>query len=176
MARLPMLSPEPDDPRLRALFDEVRERRARIPNLYRVLGHSPAMLRAWLDLAWPLRLESTTPRRLREMMILRGAAITETSYEWVHHKAMAREAGVTGIEIEALRRGEIATSFSAPEAAALRLAEEVTVGPAASAATIDALKPHFSEAEIVELVLTASFYVCVGRMLKSLGVPLETGE
>ena len=58
--------------------------------------------------------------------------------------------------------------------AVLRLADEVTRGPAASAECIEALKhAGFDACAIVELTLTASFYVCVARFLQSMEVPLE---
>ena len=61
------------------------------------------------------------------------------------------------------------------ERAVLRIAEEVTSGPGASAEAIAQLKDHFDPAAIVELVLTASFYVCVGRVLLSMDIELEQG-
>ena len=106
-------------------------------------------------------------------MILHGARLSETAFEWAHHVPLALKAGVEQAEIDELRDGRIPKTVSDPERIALRVAEEITVGPEASAACIDALKAHYSETEIVELVLTASFYVCVGRTLKSLDVPLE---
>ena len=65
-----------------------------MPNLYRIMGHAPAMLRGWLDFAWPLGLNSKTPRDLRELLMLRGAQISGANCEWVHHVTMARAAGV----------------------------------------------------------------------------------
>lgn len=173
MTHLEMVSDAPDDPQLKAMFDDVASRWPRVPNLYRILGHSPDMLRGWIDLAWTLRLKATTPRRVRELMILHGARISMTAYEWAQHVPMALEAGVTQEEVDALMDGEFAATLSEAEKAALRLAGEVTAGPAASQACMAELKQHFSDAEIIELVLTASFYVCVGRTLKSLDVPLE---
>lgn len=174
MARVEMIPGEPADPTVRAMFEEVRARGVAVPNLYRVLGHAPQMLRAWLDFAWPLRLQATTSRRIRELLILRGAQVSDTHYEWVHHVPMALAAGVTQAQIDALAAWEHSELFSAQEKAVLRLAEEVTRGPAASPACIAALQQHrFSEAEIVELTLTASFYVCVARFLQSMDVDLE---
>lgn len=174
-----LLSKTPDDPKLKAMFDEVTARWPRVPNLYRVLGHSPDMLRGWLDLAWSLRLNATTPRRTRELMILRGARMTQTAYEWAHHVPMALEAGVTQAEVDALMAGDMsgdgADTFTEAEVAALQLATEVTDGPAASPSCMANLKQYYTDAEVIELVLTASFYVCVGRTLKSLNVPLEDG-
>ena len=176
MARVPMVSDEPDDPALRAMYDEVRARGTQLPNLYRVIGLAPPMLRAWLDFAWPLRLHATTPRRIRELLILRGAQVSSANYEWAHHHRMALAAGITQAQIDALAQWQNSALFSAQEKAVLRLAEEVTRGPAASAACIEALKQQgYSAAEIVELTLTASFYVCVSRFLQSMDVDLEPG-
>ena len=179
MSRLQMVSTEPEDPALRQMFDEVRARGYPLPNLYRVIGLAPPMLRAWLDFAWPLRLDAKTPRRLRELLILRGAQVSGTRYEWVHHAAMALAAGVTQAQVDAIEAGdacEASALFDAQEKAVLRLAAEVTRGPAASAAAIESLRLNgFDEAGIVELTLTASFYVCVARFLQSMQVELEAG-
>lgn len=175
MSRLQMVSTEPEDPALRQMFDEVRAHGIALPNVYRVIGLAPPLLRAWLDFAWPLRLQAKTPRRIRELLILRGAQVSGARYEWVHHAAMARAAGVTQAQIDALAGWEQSALFDAREQAVLRLAEEVTRGPAASPACIEALKQYFNDAEIVELTLTASFYVCVARFLLSMDIDLEEG-
>lgn len=175
MARLPLVSPTPGDPRLKAMFEEVTKRGLKVPDLYRVMGNAPDMLRAWLDFAWPLRLNAKTTRRLRELMILRGAQISKTAYEWAHHVPMALAADVTQAEIDAIGDWKTVETFTAAEKSAIRLAEEVTEGPAASAECMADLALHFTNEEIVELVLTASFYVCVGRFLKSMDIQLEPG-
>ena len=179
MSRVPMLPAEPEDAALKAMFEEVRARGIAVPNLYRVIGHSPPLLRAWLDFAWPLRLHAKTSRKIRELLILRGAQVSGTRYEWVHHAAMALAAGVTQAQVDAIEAGdacEASALFDAQEKAVLRLAAEVTRGPAASAAAIESLRLNgFDEAGIVELTLTASFYVCVARFLQSMQVELEAG-
>jgi alkylhydroperoxidase family enzyme len=178
MTRLPMIPLEPDDPELAAMFAEVRARGWRVPNLYRVIGHAPRMLRAWLDFAWPLRLDAQAPRRLRELLILRGAQVSGTRYEWAHHVPMALSSGVTQAQIDALDdRWHESDAFDLPEKAVLRLADEVTRGPGASADCIAGLREQgYSDAEITELTLTASFYVCVSRFLQSMDIPLEEGS
>jgi alkylhydroperoxidase family enzyme len=175
MSRIPHVPEPPTDLRVKAMFDEVLKRGINVPNLYRVMGNAPDMLRAWLDFAWPLRLHAKTTRRLRELMILRGALVSGTAYEWTHHVPMALAAGVTQAEIDGIASWPSIASFTPAEKAAIRLAEEVTQGPAASAACMEDLKAHFNSEEIVELVLTASFYVCVGRFLKTMDVQLEPG-
>jgi alkylhydroperoxidase family enzyme len=168
---------EPTDPILRPILDEMRVARGAsfaLPHLYRVIGLAPPMLRAWVDFAWPLRLQATSSRRVRELLILRGAQLSKTNYEWTHHITLALQAGVPQQQIDALEDWKSSALFGDAERAALRLADEMTAGPA-TAECIENLKQHFSEAEVVELVLTASFYVCVSRFLKSMDVTLEPG-
>lgn len=179
MSRLPMVAARPEDPRLAAVMSELRARRGAefgLPSLYRILAIAPSMFRAWVDFAWPLRLEATTPRALRELMILRGAQVCNARYEWAHHVPMALESGVDSRRIAALHRWRQTDAFDLRERAVLRVAEEVSEGPGASAEAIEALKvAGLPDEEIVEIVLTASFYVCVARFLASMDVPLEEG-
>ena len=175
MARIAMVAETPDDPRLATIFEEVTARWPSVPNVYRVVGAAPEMLRGWVDMAWKLRLDAATPRRLRELIILRVAQITSSGYEWAHHLPMARDAGVSDAEVQALADWRQVETFTEAERLGLQVAEEVANGPGATAETIAALKQHFSEAEIVELTLTACFYVCVARFLASMEVDLEPG-
>ncbi len=173
---MPVLSQLEDDggnPHLRQMFDEVLSRWPRVPNLYLTLGHQPDMLKGWIDFAWALRLKAKTPRRVRELIILKSAQVSQTAYEWAQHVPMAIEAGVTQAEVDALFAGETPASLSDAEKSALRLADEVTTGPAASEDCMEGLKRFYSPSEVVELTLTACFYVCVGRTIKSLDIQLE---
>ena len=173
MPVIPMTPAEPDDPALRAIFDEVRTRIDRVPDLYRLIGHAPQMLRAWIDFAWPLRLNATTQRAIRELLILRGAQIGGVDYEWAHHIPMALDAGVPQAKIDALASWQSSPLFDARERAVLRLADEVTKGPGASEECMRALAGFYDHAEIVELTLTSAFYVCVSRFLTSMRLELE---
>jgi alkylhydroperoxidase family enzyme len=179
MPRVPLLPEHPEDPAAKALFEQVRAARGpdfHMPYLYRVLGTAPEMFRGWLDFAWPLRLKAKTSRPLRELLILRGAQVAGTAYEWAHHVPMAKAAGVSDAQIDALANWPGSDLFDANERAVLQLAEEVTRGPSASEATVVQLKAcGFDDAAVVELVLTASFYVCVSRFLQTMHIELEPG-
>jgi alkylhydroperoxidase family enzyme len=142
------------------------------PNLYRALANHPALVAAWTEFARAIRYESRTPRALRELVILRGAQLMASEYEWAQHLKMARKAGVSEAQIAALSSWKSAACFDAKEKAALALAEEVTRGRVSDATQAEALR-HFDMQDYVELSLTASFYAMVGRMLDAMGVQLE---
>ena len=167
--------PEPRIP-LVAIPPEVEARLAELGgrpiNLYHCLASNPAMLRAWVEFAWAIRNQCTTPRRLRELMIVRGAQICRSEYELTHHSAMALAAGVSADELEALEGWRQSSLFSAAERAALALMEGVVALSVSDEVSAE-LSRHFSDAERVELTMTAGAYSMVPRLLDALAVPLE---
>jgi 4-carboxymuconolactone decarboxylase len=141
-------------------------------NLYRALGNHPALTAAWTEFANSIRHQSQTPRALRELMILRTAQLARSEYEWAHHLRMARKADVPEAKIAALAGWREAKEFDARERAALALAEAVMACNVSDAVHAE-VKRHFSDAEFVELSLTAGFYAMVSRMLDAMRVELD---
>lgn len=170
MTRFDPLSPDVDDHTLNPIFDKFRDAGREPPALYRILGHAPAMLKAWVDMAWPLRLEATTHRSLRELMIMRVAVLTGASFEWEAHWPAAIAAGVRIAQLEALNDWRTSDEFSDDERLAIRLVDEMMTYGAASEGTIMQLRDAFADGECIELILTASFYSCVSLTLLSIGV------
>jgi alkylhydroperoxidase family enzyme len=141
-------------------------------NLYRALGNHPALTAAWTEFANAVRHDSRTPRALRELMILRTAQIARSEYEWAHHLGMARKAGVGEAKIGALAGWRASKEFDARERAALALTEAVMACNVTDEVHAE-VKKHFSDAEFVELSLTAGFYAMVSRMLDAMRVELD---
>ena len=166
MQRVPAAQFEP------ALQKRLEELWGKPVNLYRALGNHPALAAAWTEFANAIRHDSRTPRALRELMILRTAQIARSEYEWAHHLRMARKAGVPEEKIAALAGWRGAALYDAKERAALALTEAVMACDVSDAVHAEA-KKHFSDAEFVELSLTASFYAMVSRMLDAMRVELD---
>lgn len=168
-ARVPLLDlPEP-------IAARVKELGGRPINLYRALANAPEMLAAWVEFAWAIRLKAKTPRRLRELMILRSSQIARVDYELIHHVEMAKAAGIAEELVVELPRWKDSTSFTDSEKAALRYTESV-MSLSVSDADMAELRRHFSAAEVVELTMTAAAYAMVPRMLEALAVPLEDDQ
>jgi len=142
------------------------------PNLYRALANHPAIVAAWTEFANTLRHGSRTPRALRELVILRGAQVSASEYEWAQHLRMARKAGVRDAQIAALAGWRSSPEFDAREKAALQLAESVTSGRVSDEVYRDAMR-HFDHHDYVELAVTAGFYAMVARVLDAMAVDLE---
>ena len=142
------------------------------PNLYKALGNHPELVAAWAEFSKTLRHDTRTPRALRELVILRGAQVMRSEYEWAQHLAMARKAGVSEAKINNLASWRTSSEFSEQEKAALALAEAVTEGRVSDEVYARA-KKHFDDHDYVELALLAAFYAMVGRMIDAMGVELE---
>jgi alkylhydroperoxidase family enzyme len=166
MQRVPMAEFEP------ALRKRLEELWGTPPNLYRALGNHPKLVAAWTEFSKTLRHDTRTPRALRELVILRGAQLSRSEYEWAQHLRMARKCGVREAQIAALDNWEVSSEFTEPERAALALAEEVTQGRVSDETYRNALR-HFDHHDYVELALVAAFYAMVARMLDAMGVQLE---
>jgi 4-carboxymuconolactone decarboxylase len=164
------LTPLPDN-----VAASVREAGAPGVNLYRALGNAPRLLEAWIDFAWALREQCDTPRRLRELVILRTAQCMLSQYEWNQHRFMAAEAGVDEHQVAELPMWRTSPAFDDAERAALALTDALVEGRVSDEvnATVD---EHFGPQARVELTLTAAFYCAVPRLLDALRVPVEASN
>jgi AhpD family alkylhydroperoxidase len=174
--RLPLVDDATDDPRLAHVFGRFREAGREVPTLYRTLGNAPAMLNAWVGLAWPLRNEATTPRALRELIIMRVAQLTRTAYEWVAHRPMVLKCGITETQLSELNRWRESAAFSDEQREVLAMTDELTDGLDVSDETWIAIAARYEPGEIIELVLTAAYYSCVSRTLRALRLPVDPDD
>jgi 4-carboxymuconolactone decarboxylase len=140
--------------------------------LYQALANHSEILAGWIELAWSLRQLGVTPRRLRELMIVRGAQIAGCDYERLHHEAMARAAGVTDEELRGLVRWQESELFSEEERVGLELMEAVLAGLVPDT-LLDRVSAQFDAKERIELIVTAGMYAMVPRVVDALRLPLD---
>jgi alkylhydroperoxidase family enzyme len=175
MTRLPLLRDEEMAPHAAAVIADMNARGAKVPDLYRLLANAPALLQAWTNLAWPLRSEDLTPRSLRELLIMRTAALTRAQYEWSHHWGLAIAAGVDEEKLLALSNWRQAAGFTPGERAALAFADSLVETGKVPDNVFHDLAEHFDAGQLVQLALTVSFYVCVAKVASSFELDLEPG-
>ncbi|CAF1293947.1 unnamed protein product [Rotaria sp. Silwood1] len=143
-------------------------------NLYKVLSNNPTLLSSWIDFAYSLRRNCTTSRQLRELMILRGAQLCNSQYEWFQHEKMAKQCGILIEKINSIQEWQKSSLFDEKEKVVLELMESLIQNRGTISEELDKqLKKHFTEAEYLELILTGSFYVMVPTVLKALQIPIE---
>src|SRR5262249_25992160 len=107
MRREPRVPPLPESdwsPETRELLERLR-RDGRVYNIFATLARHPRLLERWLVFARHILSKSSLPPRQREIVILRTGFLCKAEYEWGHHVAIARDAGLAGDEIERIARG-----------------------------------------------------------------------
>ena len=170
MARLPYVDPDSAPP-------AVRELLARLPaqlNVFRMMAHAETAFRPLLGLGTAILGRQQLDARLRELVLLRVAVLSNARYEWVQHVAIARAAGIPDAQIEALERGQIESdAFSPRERTVLRFASEVVRDVRARDTTFADAATVLSPREIVEVIVTVGFYMMIARLLETTDVDLE---
>lgn len=174
MARISLIE-EQDHPELAELIGKIRAgRRGSLINVYRLLLHSPSLAAIWLDFVSAARFETELEGRLREIVIVRVAHLNRTAYVIGQHvPQLSAPEGLTDQECDALADWQDAPSFGARERAALAYTDAMTRDVAVPDAVFEALRPHFSERQIVELSVLIGLYNMHTRVFTALGIDPE---
>jgi 4-carboxymuconolactone decarboxylase len=159
------------------IFASLREGGRPIPNLYKVLANAPRLLKAWVDLAWPLR-NALAPRGLRELAVAYLATRRGSEYVRVHHTRFALQNGVSPDAIAALAPDgwDRGAPLGEDERTMLTLVDEVVEDGAASEETVGDLRRLFGDEQTVEIIVTVGFYEAVCVVNRSFDIPVETAS
>jgi 4-carboxymuconolactone decarboxylase len=161
---------EPDNEELRELYERLSANPAGILNLFRIVAYNPKLLRNWLRMSTPLLTGGLSLEpRLREIAILRVAQNVRSDYEFGHHIAIARAAGVTDEEIAELKVFTDSGCFSDLERAVIRYTDAVSLLTPEAADLARELRRWLSDRELLELSFCIGHWNMVARVL----VPLE---
>jgi len=170
VARLPYVDPA-------SAPEHVHEVLDRLPvnlNVFRMMAHAENDFRPLVGLGTAILGRQKLSAKLRELAILRVAALSPARYEWVQHVPIAQATGAADAQIAALERGDIAAdAFDPLECAVLRFTTEVVRDVRASDATFAELARRLSAQEIVELILTVGYYMMIARLLETTAVDLD---
>jgi len=151
----------------------VRETLAAAPdlNIFKLVAHAETAFRPWMRFGGVLLGQLELDPVLRELAILRVAALTPgAEYEWVQHEAIGRAVGMTDAQIEGARSGE---GLDGDDALVARFTDEVVRDATPSDATFAAASERFSPREIIELVLVIGQYMLVARVMATAQIDLE---
>jgi 4-carboxymuconolactone decarboxylase len=169
----PLPEPEWDD-ETRELMESLR-RDGHIYNIFATLARHPQLLKKWLVFAGHVLSKSTLPARDREIAILRMAWLCRAEYEWGHHGAIGKQAGLSDDDIKCVRGGPGAAGIDPFEATLLRAVDELHANTVIGDSTWKALAERYNTQQVLDLLFTAGQYKLVSMVLNSAGVQLEEG-
>lgn len=157
MARLPLVHPDQAPQKVAAALRELPPL-----NIIRTIAHADDVLLPWVGLSSSLLNDTVMSPTLREIAVLRVAAITPgADYEWDQHEVIAREVGLSQERIEAARSG---SGLEGDDALVARFTEEFARLGSPGEETWASARERFSPREIVELMLVIGLYMMVGRV------------
>ena len=171
MARISLINPD-EHPELAPIVEKIRSgRRGTVINVYKLLLHSPAIAEIWFELINAARWKTDLDGRLREIAIIRIGYLNRCSYVIKQHVPLLSAAeGLSQEECDALADWRASPFFSERERAALAFADASTRDVDVPDTVFEALRPHFTERQIVELTVLVGAYNMHTRMCQALAI------
>lgn len=137
-------------------------------NVYRVMAHHPALLRAWAPLRQHIVKDNALGLERLEVVILRTAYRMGSDYEWAHHVSRARKLGMSDERISTLRDMPIG------EDGLIARAVDALIDERAIPAALEAeLSAAIGRPAVIDLIATVGFYSVLGYLLLSYDTPLD---
>jgi 4-carboxymuconolactone decarboxylase len=141
-------------------------------NVYRVMAHNPALLRAWGDIREHVVRNNSLGLVRNEVVILRTGVRHDSDYEWSHHVSRARACGLEDSRIASLR-GPLG-NMTAEDAILAGAVDELLTNSKMSAATIAQLVDLVGKKGVLDVIATVGFYSTLAFIVNTFGTPLDT--
>lgn len=141
-------------------------------NIFLTLAKNPPLFEVFTKFGSHLLFKGEVPSREREIVILRVGWRSQSEYEFGQHTVIGKHAGLTDDEVTRLARADL-DGWSGADAALVRMADELCEDNVVTDDTWRALSEHWSEAQLLELLMLAGYYRLVSGVLNSAGVALE---
>lgn len=173
MPRITPLDPDNAPEHIKAVFEELKKTKWRIPTMYRVLAHNPNVLKAHESYFDAVMNKGSLDRKLKEKVAFKVAHLNGCEYSSASHYRYALKCGATDDEMSAVQSMKI-KSMTAKEAVALELAIKMsTSGKLVTAQLFDKLREVFSPSEIIELFAVVGLMVFASRLADALALQAE---
>ena len=169
MARIPLPTRDSLPEALQSRWDRTAER-GPVLNIQRVFLSAPVIQLNALS-AW--RASGLEPRA-REFVILRCAFRKQSTYEWHQHVRIARDAGLSLAEIDAVRDWRNSPVFTEDERALLAYADALADSLHPDDASFAAVSRGRTTAEVIGVTYLVTLYFQLAHVMAAL--ELETEE
>lgn len=174
MARIPYA--DLSAPEISPLVEQIVAERGSVLHLYQMLLNSPRVASGWLNHLSGIRLHSSLPGDLRELIIMRVAILNRAPYEADQHAPIALKEGVTQAQLDELEGWARSDLFDERTRAVLAYTDEMTLNVQVPKAVFEQIRQHFNDKEIVELSATIATYNMVSRFLEALEIHTDDAD
>jgi AhpD family alkylhydroperoxidase len=166
----------PDDPNVREIFATFDRTLGFVPNLVKLWGQAPHLVRALVAVETALGSEGKVPQTMKELAMVRTSELNGCPYCRAFHRARLRALGVEGAKSGGLAAPELPRElYTEEELAVLRLADEMTLEIRAKPETLAAIATLYGADGAVELMAAVALLNFDNRMAFSAGLPPDPG-
>lgn len=145
-----------------------------VPNSMLTMAHRPAMLQAFATLAGTINAPGEVSIELKRMIAEISSKAAGCQYCVAHTSHQAHRAGIAEEKLKEIWNFERSALFSDAEKAALTVAMKASQTPnMVEDQDITALKEHFDDGQIVEIVGVISLFGFLNRWNATLATTLE---
>ncbi len=166
---------EPESPDMRefyALLDRT-SRGLGVLNVFKVMAHTPELMKAWWGMMTVLLTRLELPARDRELAILRLFQIKGGAYGFAHHVRIGRQVGITDKQIAGLSLHQESPLFDEHDRLVLRYVDAVTRLDADAPAIAEQVKRSIGERQLVELTFCIANWNLMAHVLEPLQIEME---
>lgn len=170
------LSPLPRDthPELVEKFDHYQETRGFVPNSILTMQRRPNIAKAFMALNQAVLYEGTVGEELKMLVSLIASQAAGCRYCQAHMANLSHIYKASAEKIAAVWEYQTSPLFSDAERAALNVAFKASIVPnEVEDADFQALKEHFDDGQIVEVIASISLFGYLNRWNDTMSTELE---
>ena len=139
-------------------------------NVLATMVRHPDLTRAYLPFNSYLLRDSTLSARIREVALLRVVHRADCEYLWSHHIPLAKRAGLSAEDIDAVRSGDCSDPL---DGLVVRAVDDLVTQHTVAPPTWDELGHRFSDEQRMDLVFTIGGYLLLAIAVNTFGVQEE---
>jgi uncharacterized peroxidase-related enzyme len=169
-ARVSRLNTENVDSSLKESFETFVRQRGKVPNLFRIAAHRPAIEATLAAHLQAVMGKGEVDMQLKELLAVRVSHLNRCEYCLASHTLLATRLGATHEQLVALEQGNI-DAFAPAWRAALAYAQEITCDREVQTGTFDELAAFWTEPQIVEITAVIGVFNYFNRFANALNIP-----
>lgn len=171
--RIPLLERDQVTPEVANVYDALLKTRGVVPNMFKTLGHTPALALATAGYLKALLSDGALPGFYKELIATRLSVLLGSEYAIKAHSLSARQKGASEAQIAAAKSDYESGPFTPAEKLGFQSAERLH----RSATDISdeffrELQEQFTAPQIVELFATAAAFELFPRFVDALRIPI----
>jgi uncharacterized peroxidase-related enzyme len=171
--RIPLLERDQVSPEIAAIYDALLKQRGVVPNMFKTLAHTPALAMGIAGFLKSLLGDSALPGWYKELIATRLSVLNNSQYAVSAHALSAKQKGAIEEQIAAVKGDFEQGPFSDAQKLGFVCAERLhRSGRDLDDDLFAKLKTVYTDAQIIELVVTAAAFEMFPRLVDGLRLPI----